>query len=1001
MKKVLLSFFMSLFLFAGMQSSFGQEILDNWTFDSDAVAYSKNTTNFHGGTTSVDITWTSQSNQYLNSDEIAVTAGQALAVSMWAYDNDLAGRARLCVTYTGASTLYIDYSTDGDVWEEISYSGTVPDGATAARIQLRFYDISGDWDGDATVTLDDVSLTLDGGSNLVANPGFENWTVQPIISNIATNPAIVQATDVVTVSADVNANTTTVNSVALNWGTVSGTLGASIPMTNSAGDTWTADSNIPVQAEGTSVYYEVEVTYNTSETLKSDESSYDVVAVTEVADISALRAGLTDGTIYKLTSEVIMTFDTKNYRNQKYLYDGTAGIVIDDNSGKITTAYTNGDGITGIVGTLSTYSGLLQFIPSSDPGAATSTGNAIIIQEPTMAEFETNFEDYESELVRFKNVTVNSAPASGKFNITDGTTTLTVDDNLFSDAESGVAIDDVYTITGFAYQKTDIFVTPRDAADIANVDATVSDLKYNDILVEGFDPATLVYNVDLPIGSTEEPVVSATKNDANADINIVQATDVEGDEAARTATVTVTAEDGFNINVYKVIFSVIQPGADATLSDLLVDGVSVDGFDAIVTEYNYVLEVGTVTVPEVTYTLNDANANAAIVDATKLDGTEAERTTTVTVTAQNEINEKIYKVIFRLKSTDATLTSDLYTIDNEAGTIVGVGFGTELADFELALTPAAGATIETYEADATTVATDLQTGYKVIVTAESGDTKTYTVELDAETGDIFFSEYIEGSGNNKAFEIYNPNDEAVMLNQYTVKQSHNGTGWGVDGVEYVLDLSGTLAAKDVFVVAGSDAVDAIKNEADLVSVYGEGEGSKVVFFSGDDALGLFKNGVLIDVIGIADERPDGGWTVGDTTIATKNNTLLRKFSVTAGNTDWVVSAGTNNETSEWIVKAEDYNENIGLFTPEPTGQNDLELFELTVYPNPTSGNVTIEGVMKNSTLEIYNIQGQMIYSSTVSESGIVTMNISENPAGLYFVKVANGAESKVVKLMLK
>jgi len=54
-----------------------------------------------------------------------------------------------------------------------------------------------------------------------------------------------------------------------------------------------------------------------------------------------------------------------------------------------------------------------------------------------------------------------------------------------------------------------------------------------------------------------------------------------------------------------------------------------------------------------------------------------------------------------------------------------------LANFKANITPAAGATFEVYQSDGTTVATDLQTGYKLICTAEDGVTKkTYTITLN-------------------------------------------------------------------------------------------------------------------------------------------------------------------------------------------------------------------------------------------------------------------------------
>ena len=82
-------------------------------------------------------------------------------------------------------------------------------------------------------------------------------------------------------------------------------------------------------------------------------------------------------------------------------------------------------------------------------------------------------------------------------------------------------------------------------------------------------------------------------------------------------------------------------------------------------------------------------------------------------------------------SNNATVTSTVYTVDSIAGTITNVPLTETLANFKANITPAAGATFEVYQADGTTVATDLQTGYKLICTAEDGvTTKTYTITLN-------------------------------------------------------------------------------------------------------------------------------------------------------------------------------------------------------------------------------------------------------------------------------
>lgn len=316
----------------------------------------------------------------------------------------------------------------------------------------------------------------------------------------------------------------------------------------------------------------------------------------------------------------------------------------------------------------------------------------------------------------------------------------------------------------------------------------------------------------------------------------------------------------------------------------------------------------------------------------------------VIVTAENNTTTKIYTITLNATaSDDATVTSTVYTVNSTDWTITDVPNATTLAIFEGNLTPATAATFETYNADGTTVATDLATGYKVIVTAEDDSKNTYTITLDeAATAILFFSEYVEGTaGDDRAFEIYNPNDVSVNLSGFTVKQSHNGDGWGIDGgvvvIDYVLPLSGTIAAGDVYVVYNSGAASEISSVGDLALSYGVGDGSKNTSFTGNDALGLFRDDVLIDVIGVELATTEAGpWDVAGTTGASQDHTLIRKLGTTTGNTDWAASAGTSAANSEWIVADVDDITNLGSPTEAPTNAAPvISGFEISPV-NPTS-----------------------------------------------------------------
>jgi hypothetical protein len=94
--------------------------------------------------------------------------------------------------------------------------------------------------------------------------------------------------------------------------------------------------------------------------------------------------------------------------------------------------------------------------------------------------------------------------------------------------------------------------------------------------------------------------------------------------------------------------------------------------------------------------------------------------------------------------------------------------------------------------------------------------------------------------------------------------------------------------------------------------------------NGDDAIGLAKNGVLIDAVGEDGADPGSGWDVAGVTNATANHVMFRKDTVCAPSTNWTSSRGTNATDSEWIVLNNEDWTNIGVHTANcngtPSGQ---------------------------------------------------------------------------------
>ncbi|MBN2695467.1 lamin tail domain-containing protein [bacterium] len=173
-----------------------------------------------------------------------------------------------------------------------------------------------------------------------------------------------------------------------------------------------------------------------------------------------------------------------------------------------------------------------------------------------------------------------------------------------------------------------------------------------------------------------------------------------------------------------------------------------------------------------------------------------------------------------------------------------------------------------------------------------------TIQSPAE-GELFISEYIEGASLNKAIEIYNPTSQSINLEGYELWMGVNGKPFtDASSKKILLNTVLTrdpLPAGETLVIANNGADPLIKEKANLLTPDSTG----FCTWSGDDAIALVKNGVIIDVIGI--EEQGNNWAVAGVAAATKDHILVRKPGKDFGNTNWEESAGTTLENSEWNI----------------------------------------------------------------------------------------------------
>ena len=298
--------------------------------------------------------------------------------------------------------------------------------------------------------------------------------------------------------------------------------------------------------------------------------------------------------------------------------------------------------------------------------------------------------------------------------------------------------------------------------------------------------------------------------------------------------------------------------------------------------------------------------------------------------------------------------------------------------------------------------------------------------------DLFISEYIEGSYNNKAIELYNPTNEAIDLSKYSLSRWSNGQTTPLNTI-----LSGTIAANDAFVIAldkrdpngeGYEAplwngyyvfTDSISGLLDSIYTDEDNLMGRVdlficpnyedgtMYFNGNDAVTLeTSTGDILDIIGKIGEDPGEAWGDENDAYWTKDQTLIRKASVTGGFVYDATQPYSFDPTLEWDSLPQNTFTELGQHTCNCTDDMSINEFEsvITLYPNPNkSGLLNIESTSPIQEINIYNLIGQSVFSKSF-QGVMLKESITIDPSlnGVYFmsVKLENNKRS-LKKLIVK
>ena len=239
--------------------------------------------------------------------------------------------------------------------------------------------------------------------------------------------------------------------------------------------------------------------------------------------------------------------------------------------------------------------------------------------------------------------------------------------------------------------------------------------------------------------------------------------------------------------------------------------------------------------------------------------------------------------------------------------------------------------------------------------------------------ELFFSEYVEGSSFNKAVEIANFTGAPVSMSQYSLRKQTNGSGsWSSD-----FSLSGSVSNEDVFVVAHSSANASITGVANTTTT------NTVIGFNGNDAVGLFKNGVLIDIIGTFN---------GGSSNFAKDVTLRRKATV--------ASPSTTYTTSEWDNFPSNTTSDLGSHTIEGSVPPAADTQAPTAPASLTASNVgettltlSWNAATDNVGVTAYDVyQGNTVIGTTATTSYAVS-GLSAGTSYTFSVRAKDAASN--------
>jgi myo-inositol-hexaphosphate 3-phosphohydrolase len=92
---------------------------------------------------------------------------------------------------------------------------------------------------------------------------------------------------------------------------------------------------------------------------------------------------------------------------------------------------------------------------------------------------------------------------------------------------------------------------------------------------------------------------------------------------------------------------------------------------------------------------------------------------------------------------------------------------------------------------------------------------------------------------------------------------------------------------------------------------------------------------------------------------------------------------------------------MGSTAPNTSGFSDIENASLSIFPNPSNGEITLTSTVEMKSVQVYDLSNRLLFSSVLSDQNKVEIDLEFLPAGIYFVQVTDKQGSlSTVKLVI-